>query len=62
LGRAGLWHALRQSHIQLSHKITFLPSAFFTFSLIPSSQPDGTLTLHFPTEDLHSDYTLGSAA
>jgi len=40
LGLAGLRQALRQSHMQLSHRITFLPSALRILNFRLSNQPD----------------------
>lgn len=34
LGRAGLWQAPRQFHLQLTHRNIFIPSAFLNLRLI----------------------------
>lgn len=39
LGRSGLWHALRQSHLQLSHREAFIPSVALMRSTNLSFQP-----------------------
>jgi hypothetical protein len=40
LGRAGLRQAPRQFHLQLSQRIIFIPSHFFTPRMNPSFQPE----------------------
>jgi len=38
LGRSGLWQALRQSHLQLSHSTMFMPSILLMRILALSAQ------------------------